>query len=56
VPDEIYFTGSATESNNAVLKSVSHHFYPKKNKIISTPLEHPSVINSLEFLKTEGIV
>jgi cysteine desulfurase len=55
-PDEIYFTGSATESNNAVLKSVSHHFYPKKYKIISTPVEHPSVINSLEFLKTEGIV
>jgi cysteine desulfurase len=55
-PDEIYFTGCATESNNAVLKSVSHHFYPLKNKIISTPVEHPSVINTLEFLKTTGIV
>lgn len=56
VPDEICFTGCATESNNAVLKSVSNHFYPKKNKIISTPVEHPSVINTLEFLKTTGIV
>ena len=56
VPDEIYFTGCATESNNAVLKSVSNHFYPSKNKIISTPIEHPSVINTLEFLKTTGIV
>jgi cysteine desulfurase len=56
MPDEIYFTGCATESNNAVLKSVSHHFYPKKNKIISTPIEHPSVINTLDFLKTSGIV
>jgi cysteine desulfurase len=55
-PEEIYFTGCATESNNAVLKSVSHHFYPKKNKIISTPVEHPSVINTLDFLKTTGIV
>ena len=52
---EIYFTGCATESNNAVLKSLSDHFYPKKKKIISLPIEHPSVINTLEFLKTQGI-
>jgi cysteine desulfurase len=53
---EIYFTGCATESNNAVLQSLSHHFYPRKKKIISTPVEHPSVMNTLEFLKTQGIV
>ena len=47
-PHEIYFTGCATESNNAVLKSVSSHFYPEKRKIISTPIEHPSVISTLE--------
>ena len=55
-PHEIYFTGCATESNNAVLKSVSAHFYPKKKKIISTPIEHPSVLNTLEYLETQGIV
>lgn len=53
---EIYFTGSATESNNAVLKTLSNHFYPKKRKIISTPIEHPSVLNTLEFLETQGII
>ena len=53
---EIYFTGCATESNNAVLTSLSNHFYPKKKKIISLPIEHPSVINTLEFLKKQGIV
>src|SRR5215216_781343 len=53
---EVYFTGCATESNNAVLKSVSAHFFPKKKKIISTPIEHPSVINTLEYLETKGIV
>ncbi len=53
---EIYFTGCATESNNAVLKSVSAHFFPKKKKIISTPIEHPSVINTLEYLQTQGII
>jgi cysteine desulfurase len=53
---EIYFTGCATESNNAVLKSLSNYFYPKKKRIISTPIEHPSVLNTLEFLQTQGIV
>jgi cysteine desulfurase len=53
---EIYFSGCATESNNAVLKTLSNHFYPKKKKIISTPIEHPSVMNTLEFLETQGII
>ena len=53
---EIYFTSCATESNNAALKSVSAHFYPKKKKIISTPIEHPSVMNTLAYLETTGIV
>ncbi|MFZ4464854.1 MAG: cysteine desulfurase family protein [Bacteroidales bacterium] len=53
---EIYFTSCATESNNAVLKTLSKHFYPNKKKIISTPIEHPSVMNTLEFLETQGII
>jgi len=53
---EVYFTGCATESNNAVLQSLSNYFYPNKKKIISTPIEHPSVLQTLEFLKTRGIV
>jgi cysteine desulfurase len=52
---EVYFSSCATESNNALLKTVSDHFYPKKNRIISTPIEHPSVINTLEYLKTRNI-
>jgi cysteine desulfurase len=55
-PDEILFTACATESNNAVLKSVSSHFFPGKKKIISTPIEHPSVLSTLEYLETQGIV
>lgn len=53
---EIYFTGSATECNNAVLKTLSNHFYPDKKKIISTPIEHPSVMNTLEFLESQGVI
>lgn len=53
---EIYFTGCATESNNAALITLSNHFYPKKKKIITTPIEHPSIMNTLEFLQTQGVV
>ena len=52
---EIYFTSCATESNNAVLKSLFYQFFPQKTKIISTPIEHPSIINTLEFLTTQGL-
>jgi len=40
-PHEIYFTGCATESNNAVLKSVSAHFFPKKKRSFPRPLSIP---------------
>ncbi|PKO98902.1 MAG: cysteine desulfurase NifS [Bacteroidetes bacterium HGW-Bacteroidetes-8] len=53
---ELYFTGCATESNNAALITLSNHFYPKKKKIITTPIEHPSIMNTLEFLQTQGVV
>ncbi len=53
---EILFTSCATESNNAVLQSVSVHFYPHKKKIVSTPIEHPSVLNTLAHLQTLGVV
>lgn len=53
---EIHFTACATESNNAVLKSVTAHFYPTKKKIVSTPIEHPSVLNTLAYLETQGVI
>jgi cysteine desulfurase len=53
---EIYFTSCATESNNAVLQSVSAHFYPNKKKIVSTPIEHPSVMNTLAHLESRGMI
>jgi len=55
-PSEVIFTACATESNNAVLKSVAAHFYPHKKKIISTPIEHPSVMNTLAYLESQGVV
>ena len=54
-PAEIIFTGSASEANNTILKSLSSHFFPAKNNIVSLPIEHPSVLNTLEYLRSTGI-
>jgi len=51
---EIIFTGSASEANNTVIKTIFELNNSKKNKIISSPIEHPSVISVLEYLKTRG--
>lgn len=52
---EIIFTGSASEANNTVLKSLFDYHYPLKRKIVSLPIEHPSVIKTLEYLQTKGL-
>lgn len=54
-PSEIIFTGCATESNNTILKSLFDHYYPAKSKIISLPIEHPSVVKTLEYLQAKGL-
>lgn len=53
--DEIIFTGSASEANNTVIKVLGEKNHALKNhalkkKIISTPIEHPSVIEVLDYL------
>lgn len=53
-PDEIVFCGSATEANNQVLMALSEHADPAKNRILSTPIEHPSILHSLAQLEKRG--
>jgi cysteine desulfurase len=55
-PPEVIFTSCATEANNAVIKSVTAHFHPQRKKIVSTPIEHPSVMNTLAYLETQGVI
>lgn len=48
---EIFFTSGGTESNNTALNcSVDQYGI---QRIITTPIEHPSVLNTLSFLKTK---
>ncbi|MBL0686874.1 MAG: NifS family cysteine desulfurase [Sulfurospirillum sp.] len=55
--DDIVITSCATESNNWVLKSIyyDHILNCKKNHIITTEVEHPSVISTCKFLETLGV-
>src|SRR3989344_805189 len=51
---EIIFTGSGTESNNTVLKGLASFSGKEKNQIITSKIEHPSVIETCKFLEKEG--
>ncbi|WP_024620843.1 cysteine desulfurase family protein [Metaclostridioides mangenotii] len=51
---EIYFTSGGTESNNTVIRGVANLNKKRKNHIISTNIEHPSVLNTLKDLEEDG--
>jgi len=55
--DDIVFTSCATESNNWVLKSVfnDHIVNGKKKHIITTEVEHPSILSTCKWLEEEGV-
>lgn len=53
-PEEIVFTGSATESNNLVLKGISFANKNKGKHIIISPLEHDCIEESARWLKEQG--
>ena len=54
-PNEIIFTGSATESNNTVLKGLAFRS-PKGGgcHIIISSIEHPCIIESAKWLQRQG--
>ncbi len=55
--DDIIITSCATESNNWVLKSVyfDHILNGEKNHIITTEVEHPSVLSTCKWLEDQGV-
>jgi cysteine desulfurase len=54
-PENIVFTGSGSEANNLAIKGIAFQYLNKKAHIISTAIEHSSVINSLRYLQRIGI-
>ncbi len=53
-PNEIIFTSGATESNNMALVGVFNKYKHKGKHIISSKIEHPSVLDTLKNLKKAG--
>jgi len=54
-PEEIFFTSSATESNNLALKGAAFaNKYRGKNHLIVSQIEHDCVLESANWLKEQG--
>lgn len=51
---ELIFTSGSTESNNMVIKGVADFYQSKGNHIITTKVEHPSVLETCRYLETKG--
>lgn len=53
-PDEIFFTGGATESNNTAIFGAAKAKQKLGNRIVTTAYEHPSVLRCMEELEKQG--
>ena len=53
-PDDIIFTSDGTESSNLAIKGVAYANQSKGTHLVVSETEHPSVINSIEFLEKQG--
>ena len=53
-PKSVIFTSCATESNNLALRGAAMRYKDKGNHIITTSIEHMSVMNTLKDLQRNG--
>ncbi|MFZ1290213.1 MAG: cysteine desulfurase family protein [Melioribacteraceae bacterium] len=55
-PSEIYFTSGGTESNNFIINGVAKTEFLEsgKRKIVTSKVEHHSILHTFEKLETEG--
>jgi cysteine desulfurase len=52
--ESIIFTSGATESNNLAIKGVANRNKDKGTRILTSSVEHMSVVNTCKFLTTKG--
>lgn len=53
-PDDIIFTADGTESMNLAIKGVAWANQTRGKHIVTSAIEHPGVLRSIEFLETQG--
>lgn len=53
-PNEIYFTGGGSESDNWALKGIAESLKDKGNHIITTKIEHHAILHTCEYLEKHG--
>lgn len=53
-PDEVFFTSDGTESANLAIKGVAYANQRRGQHIVTSEIEHPAVLQSLEFLEKQG--
>ncbi len=53
-PEEIYFTGGGSESDNWVLKATAEAYESKGKHIITTKIEHHAVLHTAQYLEKKG--
>ena len=51
---EIYFTSCGSESDNWAIKGAAHSAKAGRNKIITSKIEHPAVLQTCKTLEKEG--
>ncbi len=54
-PNELVFTGGASESINTAIKGAVELTYPLKNHLIVSKIEHPSTLAVCKYLEKKGI-
>jgi len=52
--DEIFFTSGGTESNNIAIQGLVNKYSKQGKHIITTKIEHSSVINIFKYYETKG--
>lgn len=53
-PEEIYFTGGGSESDNWALKATAEAYGNKGKHIITTKIEHHAILHTTEYLEKKG--
>ena len=53
-PNEIIFTASGSESDNLAIRGIARAYKNRGKHIITSPVEHPAIKNTLKDLQDEG--